>query len=204
MSLWNNILNNLPEVASPTQKKLAFKEKLKWTLLILVLFFVIHPVSYSQNKNYQIEQSIIDVSKVLDIECLINDTNSVSLKRIYIHSTENSYKTVLTDFLVDDLLNLESNCLFLKEDQKYLFLSGNNIFYRVISDKSTFHSDIEILYFKFQGLTFIGYSIDGLNVIDSLMMLIKDNLNGVCKDEIITFLKTNKSFKSAARPQFQY
>ncbi len=32
---------NLPEVASPTQKKLSFKEKLKWTGIILVLFFVL-------------------------------------------------------------------------------------------------------------------------------------------------------------------
>ncbi|MBI5073064.1 preprotein translocase subunit SecY [Candidatus Woesearchaeota archaeon] len=35
-----DILLNLPEVAGPTQKKLGFQEKLKWTLLILVLFFV--------------------------------------------------------------------------------------------------------------------------------------------------------------------
>ncbi len=31
---------NLPEVAGPTQKRLSFKEKLKWTLIILVLFFI--------------------------------------------------------------------------------------------------------------------------------------------------------------------
>ncbi len=35
-----DILLNLPEVTGPTQKKLGFKEKLKWTLLILVLFFI--------------------------------------------------------------------------------------------------------------------------------------------------------------------
>jgi len=39
MSMWNTILNNLPEVAGPTQKRLSFKEKLKWTLMILVIFF---------------------------------------------------------------------------------------------------------------------------------------------------------------------
>ncbi len=32
---------NLPEVAGPTQRKLSFNEKLKWTLIILVLFFVL-------------------------------------------------------------------------------------------------------------------------------------------------------------------
>lgn len=31
---------NLPEVSGPTQKRLSFKEKLKWTLIILILFFV--------------------------------------------------------------------------------------------------------------------------------------------------------------------
>jgi preprotein translocase subunit SecY len=32
---------NLPEVAGPTQKRLSFKEKLKWTLITLVLFFIL-------------------------------------------------------------------------------------------------------------------------------------------------------------------
>lgn len=41
MSIWKNILLNLPEVASPTQKHLPFKEKLKWTLIVLLLFFVL-------------------------------------------------------------------------------------------------------------------------------------------------------------------
>ena len=41
MSLWKTIINNLPEVAGPTQKRLSFKEKLKWTLIVLVIFFVL-------------------------------------------------------------------------------------------------------------------------------------------------------------------
>lgn len=41
MSWYSKILLNLPEVAAPTQKKLSFKEKLKWTGIILVLFFVL-------------------------------------------------------------------------------------------------------------------------------------------------------------------
>jgi len=41
MSLWNLILANLPEIKGPTQKKLPFKEKLKWTGIILLLFFVL-------------------------------------------------------------------------------------------------------------------------------------------------------------------
>ncbi len=41
MPLFDNILNNLPEVQGPTQKKLGFKEKLKWTGAILILFFVL-------------------------------------------------------------------------------------------------------------------------------------------------------------------
>lgn len=36
-----DILLNLPEVSGPTQKRLSFKEKLKWTLIILVLFFIL-------------------------------------------------------------------------------------------------------------------------------------------------------------------
>ncbi|MBS3147852.1 preprotein translocase subunit SecY [Candidatus Woesearchaeota archaeon] len=41
MNLIDSIINNLPEVARPTQQKLSFKEKLKWTGITLVLFFVL-------------------------------------------------------------------------------------------------------------------------------------------------------------------
>lgn len=41
MSFFKNFLMNLPEVEGPTQKRLSFKEKLKWTGIILVLFYVL-------------------------------------------------------------------------------------------------------------------------------------------------------------------
>ncbi len=41
MSLWDKILDNIPEVAAPMQKRLSFNEKLKWTFIILVLFYVL-------------------------------------------------------------------------------------------------------------------------------------------------------------------
>jgi len=41
MSLWDNILGNLPEVTGPEQKRLSFNEKLKWTGIVLVIFFVL-------------------------------------------------------------------------------------------------------------------------------------------------------------------
>jgi len=41
MSFWSSLIGNLPEVTGPTQKKLSFKEKLKWTGITLVLFFVL-------------------------------------------------------------------------------------------------------------------------------------------------------------------
>ena len=40
-SAFDKILFNLPEVEHPKEKKLSFKHKLKWTLIILVLFFVL-------------------------------------------------------------------------------------------------------------------------------------------------------------------
>jgi preprotein translocase subunit SecY len=40
MSLLDNLIAVFPEVKGPTQKRLPFKEKLKWTLVILVIFFV--------------------------------------------------------------------------------------------------------------------------------------------------------------------
>jgi len=41
MSVIDNIIDNLPEVSGPTQKKISFKEKLKWTGIALVLFFIL-------------------------------------------------------------------------------------------------------------------------------------------------------------------
>ncbi|MAG38748.1 preprotein translocase subunit SecY [Candidatus Woesearchaeota archaeon] len=41
MSFFDKILYNLPEVASPKQKRLSFKEKLKWTLITVVLFYIL-------------------------------------------------------------------------------------------------------------------------------------------------------------------
>jgi len=41
MTWYENILHNLPTVAAPAQKKLSFKEKLKWTGIALLLFFVL-------------------------------------------------------------------------------------------------------------------------------------------------------------------
>lgn len=40
MSFYKNLLTYLPEIRGPTQKRLSFKEKLKWTLIILIIFFV--------------------------------------------------------------------------------------------------------------------------------------------------------------------
>src|SRR3990167_5682524 len=41
MPVFKNILTNLPEVESPADKKVEFKSRLKWTLLILVFFFIL-------------------------------------------------------------------------------------------------------------------------------------------------------------------
>ncbi len=40
-----DILLNLPEVAAPTEKRLPFKTKLKWTFAILILFYVLGLIS---------------------------------------------------------------------------------------------------------------------------------------------------------------
>jgi preprotein translocase subunit SecY len=41
MAWYHLISENFPEVESPTQKRISFKEKLKWTLIILLAFFVL-------------------------------------------------------------------------------------------------------------------------------------------------------------------
>jgi preprotein translocase subunit SecY len=39
MGLFENVIKYLPEVARPQQRRLSFKEKLKWTIICLVLFY---------------------------------------------------------------------------------------------------------------------------------------------------------------------
>lgn len=41
MSLTDKLIQNLPEVTPPTQKRLGFKEKLKWTFIVLMFFFIL-------------------------------------------------------------------------------------------------------------------------------------------------------------------
>ena len=41
MSFWDTLLANLPEVTGPEQRRLSFKEKLKWTMIILSIFFIL-------------------------------------------------------------------------------------------------------------------------------------------------------------------
>src|SRR3989344_2864715 len=41
MGVFNTIIHNLPEEIGPTQKRLPFKEKLKWTGIVLILFFIL-------------------------------------------------------------------------------------------------------------------------------------------------------------------
>lgn len=41
MAFFDRLIENLPEVSAPTQKRLPFKDKLKWTLIVLILFFVL-------------------------------------------------------------------------------------------------------------------------------------------------------------------
>ena len=53
------LMANLPEVAGPTKKKLSFKEKLKWTGIILFAFFILSMISLfglGQNALSQFEQ----------------------------------------------------------------------------------------------------------------------------------------------------
>jgi preprotein translocase subunit SecY len=51
-----DILHNLPEVQSPTEKKLGFNEKLKWTIIILVSFFVMSNIALYGLSNNALEQ----------------------------------------------------------------------------------------------------------------------------------------------------
>ena len=54
MGFIENLVSFIPEVKAPSQKKLSFKEKFKWTLLILVLFFTLGIISlYGLDPNYQ-------------------------------------------------------------------------------------------------------------------------------------------------------
>ena len=59
MSFIQNLLTSLPEVKGPAQKVLSFKEKLKWTSIILVAFFILSAIplfGLGQNSLEQFKQ----------------------------------------------------------------------------------------------------------------------------------------------------
>ncbi len=59
MGITDTLLRIIPEVRGPTEKKLGFNEKLKWTLLVLVSFFVLGVVplyALGENALQQFEQ----------------------------------------------------------------------------------------------------------------------------------------------------
>jgi preprotein translocase subunit SecY len=51
-----DILHNLPEVTSPAEKKLSFNVKLKWTLIVLIAFFVMSNISLYALANNALER----------------------------------------------------------------------------------------------------------------------------------------------------
>ena len=59
MGAFRNIVMNLPEVAPPTQKRLPFKDKIKWTIISLILFFILGSLSLfglDPRSEFQFEQ----------------------------------------------------------------------------------------------------------------------------------------------------
>ncbi len=59
MGVFKNLLLNLPEVKGPEQKHLSFKEKLKWTLICLIAFFILSNIplfGLDPSKSIQFEQ----------------------------------------------------------------------------------------------------------------------------------------------------
>jgi preprotein translocase subunit SecY len=53
---FRDILKNLPEVKSPTEKKLGFGDKLKWTIIILVAFFIMSNIALYGLSSNALEQ----------------------------------------------------------------------------------------------------------------------------------------------------
>jgi len=53
---FKDILYNLPEVKGPTEKKLAFNVKLKWTIIILSAFFILANISIYQLKENALQR----------------------------------------------------------------------------------------------------------------------------------------------------
>ncbi len=44
VSIYDNIVSNLPQVEGPVQKKLDFTVKIKWTLITLIAYFILKHV----------------------------------------------------------------------------------------------------------------------------------------------------------------
>jgi len=67
MSLLDTIISHIPEVKGPTQKKLSFKEKAKWSFIILIIYFVLGNITLiglDSGSQFQFEQIAIILGAV--------------------------------------------------------------------------------------------------------------------------------------------
>ncbi len=62
MADFKKILQNLPEVSAPVEKRLSFNTKLKWTLIVLIIFFSMANISL-----YGLAQNSLERFKYLAI-----------------------------------------------------------------------------------------------------------------------------------------
>lgn len=100
---WDVILNNLPEVAAPSQGRLSFSEKLKWTGICLLLFFILGLVplfGLGQNALQQFEflsivlgasfGSIISlgIGPIVTASIVLQLLNGAGIVKFDLHTTE--------------------------------------------------------------------------------------------------------------------
>ena len=132
MGFFQTLLHNLPEVSSPSQRRLSFKEKLKWTLIVLSLFFILGLVplfGLSQNSLQRFEflsiilgarfGSIISlgIGPIVTASIVLQLLNGSGLVKFDLQSTDGKKKFQGTQKLLSILFIIFEACI-------YVFMGG--------------------------------------------------------------------------------
>ena len=91
MGFFEKVANIFPEVRGPSEKRLGFKTKLKWTLLILVAFFVLSVIplyGLGQNALSQFESLSLYLIKFLNTALVSLD--AFRLETVFVKLTKES------------------------------------------------------------------------------------------------------------------
>lgn len=150
---------------------------------IIILLCLICKYSHGQDKLYQIVSAPINVGNILNINCIIDQSDSISLTKILIRSYDDKYVSEVSKYRLEDKCqSVLSKVKYKNEVAQSLFESSSGkIYFETIDKFTNYHAPVEILILKINTIIIVGYSINRSDLILSL----KDIFNDFFEVEII-------------------